>query len=253
MASTPVALQMYTVRDHAARDFLGTLKYVSEIGYDGVEFAGFGNMEAEELRKALDDLGLQAVSAHIGLAELEGKLNQVVDYNLTVGNSWITIPSLPPELRKNAEDWQELGVRLNALGLRCRRQGIQLCYHNHAFEFEKHDGRYGLDILYGASGADLLQTQIDIYWVKRAGVDPAEYLRKYKGRSPLLHLKDMEAGPEQFFAEVGEGIIDLESVAAAAQEAGVKWYIVEQDRSRRDSKESARISISNLKARGLTK
>lgn len=251
MASIPVALQLYTVRDYTAKDFLGTLRYVAEIGYAGVEFAGFGGMAAGELRKAIDDLGLQAVSAHIGLAELETRFDETVEYCTALGNKWVTVPFMPAELRKSGDDWVDVGARLNALGARCSRHGLQLCYHNHNFEFEKFNGRYGLDILYGAAGADLLQTQLDIYWVKRGGEDPAAYIRKYAGRSPLLHLKDMEPGPEQFFAEVGEGIIDLDSVCAAAQEAGVKWYIVEQDRSRGDSKESARISISNLKARGI--
>jgi sugar phosphate isomerase/epimerase len=251
LSKVPVALQLYSIREYTAKDFLGTLKAVAEMGYAGVEFAGYGNIEAGQMRKALDDLGLVAVSSHNALADIENKFDELVEYNQTIGNRFITVPNLPERLRKSYEDWVNMGVRLNSLGARCRQKGMQLCYHNHAVEFVKYDDRYALDIMYGASGADLVQAELDIYWVKRGGDDPVGYLRKLSGRCPLLHLKDMEPGPEQFFAEVGTGVIDLDGVVAAANAAGVTCFIVEQDKSRRDPMESVRISIDNLKARGL--
>lgn len=251
LSRIPVALQLYSLRTYTADDFLGTLKSVADMGYAGVEFAGYGGLAAAELRKALDDLGLQAVCSHVPLAEIEKNFDQQIDYSLTLSSRYIAVPALPEPMRAPSAAWIDLGVRLNELGARCRARGIQLCYHNHAFELQKYEGRYLLDILYGSSGPDLLQAELDIYWIKRGGDDPAAYLRKMAGRCPLLHLKDMEAGPEQFFAEVGAGVIDLDSVFAAANQSGVNWYIVEQDKSRRDPMESVRISINNLKQRGL--
>ena len=251
MGDIRVAVQMYSLRDYTEKDFIGTLRYVAEIGYAGVEFAGFGGLGATELRRVIDDLGLKAVSAHVGLRQLESQFDEVIESCLALGAPWVTIPSLPGDLVQDEQGWIDVGVRLNALGAQCKKHGVQLCYHNHSFEFAQFEGRYGLDILYGASGADLLQAQLDVYWIKRAGEDPVEYVRKYTNRCPLVHLKDMEAGEEQFFAEVGEGIMDLDSLLAVAKDCGVRWHIVEQDQSRRDTKESVRISIDNLKARGL--
>lgn len=251
MARRKVALQLFTLRQYAKEDFVAALRYATEIGYAGVEFAGFGGFTAKQLQQVLRDLDLQPAGAHIGLRELESRFDELVEYNQAIGNRWLVVPSLPPMLRETAQDWVNMGVRLNSLGARCREQGLQLCYHNHSFEFTRFGDRYGLDILYGSSGADLLQAELDIYWVKRGGEDPADYIQRYAGRLPLLHLKDMEAGPEQFFAEVGEGVLDLDSVFAAAGHAGVEWYIVEQDQSRRDPRQSVRMSINNLKARGI--
>jgi sugar phosphate isomerase/epimerase len=251
MARIPVGLQLYSVRDYTANDFVGTLKKVAAMGYAGVEFAGYGGLPAKELRIILDDLGLVTSSSHVPLKDLNNSFDEVVEYNQILGNHFITVPHLPEPQRNSAEAWLNIAARLNNIGAQCKRHGMQLCYHNHAFEFESYDGRYGLEILYGATGTDLLKAELDLYWVKRGGEDPAAYLRKMSGRCPLVHLKDMEPGPEQFFAEVGEGVIDFTDVYAQAEQVGVQWYIVEQDRSRRDTLESVKISIDNLKACGI--
>jgi sugar phosphate isomerase/epimerase len=250
MAKIPVALQMYTVRDQLKEDFEGTFRKVAQIGYAGVEFAGTGDRTASELKKFLNDLGLKLAGSHVGWAALESDLNRVIEDNLTLGNPYVVCPSVPQDRRGSADGYRETARKLSQIGEACKRQGIQLCYHNHSFEFQKLDGKYALDILYEASDPRFLQAEIDTYWVRHGGEDPAAYIRKYAGRSPLIHLKDMEPGQERFFAEVGEGILDFKAIFEAAETGGAAWYIVEQDRCRRNPIDSARLSFENLKKMG---
>ncbi|MSS70276.1 MAG: sugar phosphate isomerase/epimerase [Candidatus Latescibacteria bacterium] len=250
MAKIPVALQMYTVRDQAKEDFEGTFQKVAQIGYAGVELAGTGDRSASDLKKFLDGLNLKLAGSHVGWAALESDLNKVIEDNLTLGNPYIVCPSVPQDRRKDAAGYRETAQKLSQIGEACKKQGIQVCYHNHSFEFQKFDGVNALDILYEASDPRFLQAEIDTYWVQHGGEDPAAYIRKYAGRCPLVHLKDMEPGQERFFAEIGEGILDFKAIFEASEAGGAAWYIVEQDRCRRSPIDSARLSFENLKKMG---
>mgnify|MGYP000188548592 FL=1 len=245
----PVALQLYTVRDETAKDFVGTLRKVAEIGYAGVEFAGTGGLSASELKKILDDLGLKPAGSHVGIDQLKNNLEAVIDYNLELGNKYVVCPAIPEEMRRDAEAWRETARLLSEIGAKCAEKGLVLCYHNHAFEFQKFDGVYGYDILFESSDPRYLKAEIDVFWVKFGGEDPAEYIRRYSDRCVLVHLKDMgEDG--RTFKEVGEGIIDFKPIFEACEAGRVEWYIVEQDVCQRPSLESARISFENLKRWG---
>lgn len=248
MARLPIALQMYTLRDLTAKDFAGTFREVSSMGYDGVEFAGTGGLSAKEMKTLLDDLNLRPAGSHIGLDVLEKDLNSAIDYNLAIGNPFIVCPFLPQERRADADGYRAIAELFNKIGAECKRQGIGFAYHNHAFEFEKFDGVYGLDLLYGNTDPELVKAEVDTYWVLYGGEDPAAFLRKMAGRCPLVHLKDMEAGTERDFAPVGTGVLPLNAIADAAPVAGAQWYIVEQDRCKLPPLESVRISINNLHA-----
>ncbi len=250
MPNIPIALQMYTVRDVAAEDFLGALRQVAEIGYAGVELAGTFGLSADELKAALDDLGLRVAGSHIGLQLLENDLPGIIEYNRAIGNPYIIVPAVPPERRRTLDDWRALAELFNQIGREVKQAGMQFCYHNHAFEFEIFDGKFAFDWLYEWTDPDLVKAEIDTYWVQYAGQDPAAYIRKYAARTELVHLKDMEAGEERFFAEVGEGTMDWPTIFEAAEAAATQWYVVEQDRCRRPSMESARISFQNLKRMG---
>lgn len=251
MAKIPVALQLYTVRDDADADFKGTLTKVAEMGYQGVEFAGnFGGMSAKGLKSFLDDLGLQAAGSHTMIEQIMNDLQRAIDFSLEIGNKHLVCPYLGDNWRENAEGYKNVARILNEAGKKCKEAGLQMCYHNHSFEFTKFDGEYGFDILYANSDPELVQLELDTFWVKHGGEVPQEYIRKYSGRVPLIHLKDM-AVDEQNFAEVGTGILDLQAIFAAADEAGTKWYIVEQDVCPGPALESAKISIENLKKMGM--
>ncbi|MGQ9683840.1 MAG: sugar phosphate isomerase/epimerase family protein [Anaerolineae bacterium] len=248
----PVALQLYTVRDQTERDFLGTLKQVAAIGYSTIELAGTGGLGAQELKQALDDLGLRCIGGHVSIDQLDQDLEGSIATYRTLGAAFITIPYLPESLRPDAAGYRAVAQRLNAIGAACAQENITLCYHNHSFEFERFDGRYGLEILLEASDPALLKWQADVFWIAYAGLEPGAWLRRYPGRVPLIHLKDGYLGVSPVhFAEVGEGEMGFKAVFAAAATAGAQCYIVEQDRCDRPSLESAALSLKNLKAWGI--
>ena len=252
MAQIPVALQLYTVRDVAAEDFVGTVRQVADMGYAGVELAGeTGGMSPAELKSFLDDLGLKRAGSHTGLDLLEGDLQKVIDDNLAVGNPWVVCPWMPEERRQDADGWRKAAEALTEIGGKVKAAGLQLCYHNHSFEFEQFEGQTGFDIFYEAADPELVMAEIDTYWVQHGGEDPAATIRRFAGRCPLVHLKDMTDDPEPTFTEVGNGILDFQAIFAASVEAGADWYIVEQDRCDGPSIESARISLENLKKWGV--
>lgn len=239
----PIALQLYSVRDETEKDMLGTLKKVAGMGYTGVEFAGFGGIPAGQMKAELAALGLKPIANHTGIKLLKERLEEEIEYNLEVGIKYIICPFNSYESK---EDYLKTAAFLSETGEKCKASGLQLGYHNHAFEFTAYDGEYGLDILYRETSAGNLTAEIDSGWVFFAGVDPAEYILKYKGRCPLIHVKDFLTKGERTFTEIGNGIIDMKAIISAAEAAGTEWLIVEQDVSSRTSLESAKICIDNL-------
>lgn len=252
-AKLPVTLQMYTLRDDASRDFAGTLKKVAEIGYAGVELAGLGGNTAAEVKRLLDENNLLACGAHVGLEALENSFDQVVSDAVTLGYEYVIVPYLADDRRKSMDDYKRLANLLNTIGDRLKPNDLQLCYHNHAFEFEKFGGDvYAYDVLFGETDPDLVKVEMDAFWVTKAGEDPATYLRKYAGRVPLIHIKDMTPAPESTFAEVGAGVIDFSKIFEAAEIGGTEYYVVEQDQTfKHPPLESVRISFENLKRMGM--
>ncbi len=245
-----VAVQLYTVREETNKDFIGTLEKVSKMGYEGVEFAGYGDIPASKMAETLKRLGLKAAGSHVRLDLLKDNLNEVIAYNLEIGNQYILCPWAKFETKN---DYVQMAEFLNVAGKKCKESGLTLGYHNHDFEFKTFDGEYGLDILYKETNPSYVIAELDTYWVQRGGIDPIGYIKKYAGRCPLIHLKDMEAGEAKDYAEVGNGIMDIEGIVAAAEQSGVKWAIVEQDKCKRSSLESISISMENLKKMGIVK
>ena len=246
--SLPVAVQLYSIRDEMNRDFVGTLEKVAGIGYKGVEFAGFGGLPASELKKVLDRLGLAPVGSHTGINLLKENLDEVIAYNLDIGNRYIICPHNTYESK---EDYVKASQLYNEIGEKICAGGLEFLYHNHDFEFVKYDGEYGFDILFKGAEPQNLAAEIDSGWVFYAGHDPAAFIKSYAGRCPLVHIKDFKSRENRSFTEVGSGIVDVKAIAAAAEEVGVRWLIVEQDECSIPSLESVQISFNNLKKMGL--
>lgn len=260
----PVALQFYTVRDHAEKDFFGTLAKVREIGYEYVELAGTFGLSAKEIKEGCDKIGIKAISAHVGLDELL-KESTLDDYK-TIGCKYVAVPYLG-EGRPGSAEFGDTLEKIRTAGKMCAEKGLVLLYHNHDFEFVKMpDGSYGLDYMYSHVPAEWLQTELDVCWVKVAGEDPSAYVRKYAGRAPVVHLKDYvgektegmynligqaETAKEtkKFeFRPVGSGCQDFKSIVKAAEESGAKYVVVEQDNTYDlDSLEAAKRSFEYLK------
>ena len=231
MAARELSVQLYTMRNETAQDFPSVLRQVADAGYAGVEFAGFGSHSAKELRGILDEVGLVASGAHVGMNQLESRLDAVIDEIQTLGAKHLACPGLHPDDRpKTADDCVKLADKLASIGERCKAAGLQLSYHNHDWEFGEIDGEYIIDRMMNAADADLLKLQPDLGWVAFAGVEPVAFLRRYSGRVPTVHFKDMVKEPERYDVPNGEGILPIADLVAAGREAGTEWFVVELDR-----------------------
>lgn len=249
MARPLVGLQTYTVRNEAAKDFVGVVKQVAAMGYEGIESSPPPNMSAVEYRAFLDSLNLKTPGAHASLDALEADLNASVDLTKAIGGSYVTVSYMPESRRPDGDGWKRCAEAMTKVGEKLAAQGLTLCYHNHSFEFQTFDGKYGLDIFYENADPRFVKAQLDTYWIRHGGADPAAYIRKLKGRAPLIHLKDWDK-TDGSFAEVGEGTLDWQAIFAAAEEGGAVWYIVEQDTWKRPPMECAKISCDNLRKMG---
>lgn len=244
-----LGLQLYSVKELTEKDFIGTLKEVAKVGYDGVEFAGFFNTPAKELKKALDDLNLIPCGSHTGIDLLQNNLYEVIDYNLEIGNRYIVCPGIPPRMRDSADAYKKLAELFNEIGRRCKQDGIQFAYHNHAFEFEKFDGEYGLDILMSHTDPDLVHLELDTFWVEYCGLKSVDFMKKYpKQCSSLIHIKDLKSMDNKVSTEIGSGIMDFVEIVKVAKELGTKWYIVEQEEFEIPQLESIKQSLDYMRS-----
>lgn len=245
----PIALQLYSVRHEMKNDLPATLAKVKEMGYDGVEFAGLFDRSPAELKALCKEVGLVPISAHVSINEMLSDAEATFEKYATIGTRFVAIPSLPEEYRPGREKFEVILEKIKEFGAIANKHGITLLYHNHDFEFVKLDGTYGLDKIYEEVSADLLKTQLDTCWVNVGGENPADFIRKYTGRAPVVHLKDFfgektenmyeligektvapPKRPEGFeFRPVGYGKQDFPAILAAAKDAGAEWVVVEQD------------------------
>jgi sugar phosphate isomerase/epimerase len=225
---TKLGIQLYTLRSVAAKDLAGTLSRVAAIGYKEVEFAGYHNHSAADVRAMLDRNGLAAPSAHIDLAQLEGEAAGATYRDAKiVGLQWVTVPSLPRGKRDTVDDWKQLAKQFNAVAAEARTQGFRFAYHNHNTEFRKVGGAVPLEILIAETDPALVSFEMDVYWVVNAGADPIDLFTRYPGRFKMLHLKDSMGPPEHTMADVGAGMIDFKSILARGN--GIEHYFVEHD------------------------
>ena len=200
----PIGLQLYSVRDDLEKDFEGTLRKVKALGYDTVEFAGLFGHSAEEVRSLCKEIGLVPLSAHVPFVDMMNDPDGVLKVYADIGCKFVVIPYLTEEYRPGQPKFQEVIDGAKLLGEKAKALGMQLCYHNHDFEFVKLNGEYALDILYKEVPADILETEVDTCWVKVAGEDPSAYLRKYTGRAHIVHLKDFAGEKsEHMYALIG--------------------------------------------------
>ena len=241
-----IGLALYTVRHAMAESVPDTLKRVAEIGYDEVEFAGYFDHSAKEISTMLDDAGLVSPSGHYSLSAFKDDFEASLEIAHTIGQKYLVLAWIPPGDR-TMEFYKQLPDILNKTGEMAHSAGMQIAYHNHDFEFETVDGFQLWEFLTRETGNDLLQFQLDLYWLKVANQDPLSIFDRFPGRTPLLHIKDMAADKRRSMANVGDGIIDFARVLAAADKAGIKHYLVERDNAPCQL-ESAAASFETLSA-----
>jgi len=232
MKASQIGLQMYTVRERVSVDMLGTLKELADIGYTAVEFAGYGGVPVGDLKATLDELGIRAFAAHVGLDQFRTRFDGVVEDLTTLGIEFAIVPFVALADRAGLfGDLDAIASTFNDWGARCKDAGLRFGYHNHDFEFAPAESGEGtlLDGLLGATDPALVSLELDAFWAAYAGFDPLAVIKQYSDRIPLLHAKDMALGEQKADAPVGEGILPWREIIDAADAAGTEWYIVEQD------------------------
>jgi sugar phosphate isomerase/epimerase len=242
-----IGIQLYTLRRDFQRDVEGTLAKVAEIGFREVEFAGYPPGTGAPLKAILERLGLTAPSSHVALEAIRADWGRALDEAAALGQRYIVVPSIGREDRQTLDAWKRVAALFNRAGEEARARKIQFAYHNHDFEFAPIEGTTGYDVLLAETDPGLVQLELDLYWMTRAGRDPLQYFAKYPGRFPLLHVKDMDATPEKGFADVGKGTIDFARIFRRIPQAGAKHFFYEQDVTPGVPLDSAKVSYQYLK------
>jgi len=256
-----IGLQLYSIIPLLKQDFEGTLQTLSKIGYKEVEFAGpyyftpgedgnnsgfYGN-NAGQMKAILDQFSLSAPSAHVGLSTLQNNLEETVEAAHTLGIQYLVCPFLTADQRQSLDDYKKLADQFNTIGESCKKAGIQFAYHNHCFEFGEKDGHIPYDLLLNNTDPELVAMELDLFWIIIAGFDPVAYFKKYPGRFPAVHVKDMkkemvledpantfenEAAAKKAFGnleDVGKGVINFKRILSHHKQAGIKHYFIERD------------------------
>jgi len=248
-------VQLYTDRDAVSKNLEGTLERLAGLGYKNIELYGYNGTffgkTASEFKTILGNTGIKVLSSHhtTGIA-MKGKgtfsdgWDKAVEDIHAIGAEYMVCAFLFPNER-TPEIYKSLPAMFEKAATATKTAGIQFAYHNHDFEFEKLGDTLVYDFLLNNTPADLVKMEMDLYWISKAGQDPVQYFEKYPGRFHLWHVKDMEAGTKAI-TEVGNGTIDFDRIFKARKKAGLKYWFVEQDTSKRDMFESLTISRNNL-------
>ena len=239
-----IALQLWSVKETCDQDFVGTLKKVKEMGYDGVEFAGYYGLAATELKAIMADLDLEIAGSHISYEQIADNLDAVIAYETTLGNQRIVCPFIG---RATFAEWQACFAVLKAAEETLAAHDLELIYHNHSHEFTEIPSK---DIL-----AEMIQAvpniklEVDTYWVQHAGLTVVEWLKEHRAAIALLHIKEMvvTAG-EKESTEIGSGILPIASYVEVAKELGLPWLVIEQEAFQKYTPiESAALNVKALK------
>ncbi len=278
MKNFKIGLQLYSVRDDIAKDMDSTLGKVKEMGYDYVEFAGgYAEKTAEEVRALLDKHELDCVSVHQAPTGFTEDAKGTLGFITKLGIKYCALPWMPFRGITTEEEYREVIKDVKPIGELLKARGIKFLYHNHDFEFKPIGGKLIIDRIFDEVGLDIINPEFDTCWVKYAGYEPVEYLKKYKGYCEVVHLKDFNclelgAGPayalidasgkagknlsfedNKFSYEpLGMGRQNFPEILAACEEVGSEYLIVEQDNSTvRPPLEAVKISRDYLKSLGI--
>jgi sugar phosphate isomerase/epimerase len=239
-ANNIVGLQMYSLRDQLPKDPKGVIAKIAAAGYKEVETfgyskqGGFWGLDAKAFSDVLKANGLKTPSGHFGMDEflLQGKTteleNNIAAANAT-GMTYIVIPSVNGEALKSADSFKKIAEKMNKAAEICGKAGLKLGYHNHNFEWKPVDGTTFYDTILKETDAKLVNMEMDIFWVVRAGQDPVKLFAQHPGRFALCHIKDRDKTQTDLNTEIGKGSIDFKTIMGHAKEAGLKHFIVEQE------------------------
>jgi sugar phosphate isomerase/epimerase len=253
----PIALELYSVREAMKEDLPGTLAQVAKMGYEGVEFAGFFDYPASDLRKILDDNELVCCGAHLGIATLLGEeLEQTAEFNYVLGNPYLICPGLPADYTGSRANWQKTATVFNDISEKCRKLNAWVGYHNHHTEFTPLDGEAPWDTFFGGTVYDVIM-QLDTGNALRGGSHVGQFVERYPYRALTVHLKpyDTEAAKEDpnlgYKAVIGDDSIPWAELFTLLETiGGARWYIVEYESDLYPPLQAVEICLQRLKEMG---
>jgi sugar phosphate isomerase/epimerase len=240
----PVGVQLYSVRAECEKDFPKTIEAVAKMGYQGVEFAGYYNYSAPDMRKLLDDNGLQCCGTHTGMDTVLGdNLKETIEYNQILGNRNLIVPWIAEEYRSSKEAWIKTAGMFNELAEKLKADKMRIGYHNHAVEYEPIDGEIPWDIFAQNTNQEVI-LQIDTGNAGMAGANAVEYIKKYPGRTVTIHVKAYSTTNEK--ALIGEDEINwMELFSVCEAIGGTEWYIIEEEKDAYTPLEGIQKSLEN--------
>ena len=249
MKDFKIGIQLYSIREALKQDFKGVCRELVKLGCDAVEPAFyFGDMEPEELAAFFKEIGLKVCGIHGRAADLANPESDIYDYAAALNSPFVTTSVCGDRVNKvNYLDYEEetTGICNNA-GMGAAKRGLRFTYHNHDLELRKYDdGSCGLDNVRKNTDPANVGFELDVYWVKKGGQDPVEYIKKQGARIWQLHMKDM--AEDGSITELGNGNVELAKCIEAAENTPAEWLIYEQDYSKIDPFESAVISLTHLR------
>jgi sugar phosphate isomerase/epimerase len=235
-----IGLQLYSLRNIIGKDITGIIAKVATIGYKEVETYGysvkdkFWGLDAKAFSNLLKQNGLTAPSGHYGMDNfIAGKnsdeLKAYIEAANVLGSEYVTVPYLDASLRKTADDFKKVAEKLNEAATLCKAADLKLAYHNHNFEFTKFDNTTGYEILLAGTDKNLVDFEMDLYWVARSGIDPVALFKAHPHRFTMWHIKDMDKKNHDVNTEIGQGEINFKTIFAEAKLAGVKHYFIEHE------------------------
>ncbi|QIL38549.1 sugar phosphate isomerase/epimerase [Pedobacter sp. HDW13] len=234
-----IGLQLYTLRDELPKDVKGVIEKVAQAGYKEVETYGFSNgkfwgLTPKEFKALLDANGLKAPSGHYGMDDFvrtgkTDKLKADIESSAAIGGKYFTIAGAHVDTSKGADGFKKTAENFNKVAEIAKASGLKFAYHNHDFEFKKIGDITGYDVYLSETDKNLVNFEMDLYWVVRSGNDPLALFKKYPGRFPMWHVKDMDKTKREWNTEVGNGSIDFKTIFAQAKLSGMQHFFVEHE------------------------
>lgn len=239
-----ISLQLWSVQDSCSEDFEQTLENVKKFGYDGVEFAGYYERKASDLKQTLDNLSLKVSGSHLGFEGLRDNFEEVVAFEKGIGNKSLIVPYIAAE---TLEDWEERIAEMKLISDKLQAEDLVLGYHNHAHEVTEIPNVNILEKMIELIPD--IQLEIDTYWLNFAGVDVIPWLNKHQKNISWLHLKDMRIdGDDRESTEISSGVLPIAEYLAWAKQADLEWVVIEQEAFQKYQPiESAELNIKALK------
>ena len=241
-------VQLYSFRDEMAKDALSTLKKIAAIGIKEIESARstkghYYGLSPQDMKKACEDLGMSLKSGHVAL---DDNFQQTMEEAVASGQPYLICSSMPSR-GQTVNNYKKVAEAFNKAGEDCKKLGLKFGYHNHEYEFESDNGEVLYDVLMDHTDPELVHMELDLGWVIVAGKSPLDYFKKYPGRFPLWHLKDMDMAKKES-TEFGKGALDIKTMMQNQEASGVKHIFIEQEEYASTPLESMKHNMEFLKA-----